>query len=198
MQTDSLLDTYSANESIGFAADTRTYEAPLAILDHLGVRRIDLLSNNPDKWQAFVGKLAKVTPMTCSANRHNARYLAAKRERAQQNCETAFAPFLRAVSSARLGIIRAIDLHSPCPLSGHLYDLCIHSLRCMGFSDAESETLTVARSSDLPAAAQVCCAFSFSLAAPPFSSHPETLFSSFASVFFLISAAPGRQSCVPV
>lgn len=43
------MDTVQANEKLGFAADTRDYSFSAAVLKRLGVRRVRLLSNNPDK-----------------------------------------------------------------------------------------------------------------------------------------------------
>ena len=81
MQTDDKIDTYLANEMLGFPAEMRTYETPLAILNDLRIAKINLLSNNPDKFQAFQEKIAFVTPLLCKPNKHNANYLTAKRHR---------------------------------------------------------------------------------------------------------------------
>jgi len=43
------LDTYEANLALGFAEDERDYTAAVQMLGALGVDRLDLLSNNPDK-----------------------------------------------------------------------------------------------------------------------------------------------------
>src|SRR5580658_7863527 len=45
------MDTVEANEELGFAADSRDYGFSAAALLLLGVRRVRLLSNNPDKVQ---------------------------------------------------------------------------------------------------------------------------------------------------
>jgi GTP cyclohydrolase II len=43
------MDTVEANQHLGFAADSRDYGFSAAALCALGVRRVRLLSNNPDK-----------------------------------------------------------------------------------------------------------------------------------------------------
>ena len=46
-------DTVEANEELGFAADCRFYELPAAALKHLGVSRVRLITNNPEKVAAL-------------------------------------------------------------------------------------------------------------------------------------------------
>ena len=43
------LDTYEANLALGFDEDERDYRVAAQMLRALGVERLDLLSNNPDK-----------------------------------------------------------------------------------------------------------------------------------------------------
>jgi GTP cyclohydrolase II len=54
------MDTVQANESLGFAADTRDYGFSADALKALGVRRVRLLSNNPDKVQQLEAAGIKV------------------------------------------------------------------------------------------------------------------------------------------
>jgi GTP cyclohydrolase II len=51
---DSGLDTIAANHALGFEADCRDFSLPIAILNDLGICRVRLLSNNPDKLRALV------------------------------------------------------------------------------------------------------------------------------------------------
>lgn len=46
-------DTVEANLSLGFEADLRQYECCVDILKELGLRRVRLMSNNPDKIEAL-------------------------------------------------------------------------------------------------------------------------------------------------
>jgi len=46
-------DTVEANERLGFEADLRAYQLAGAILLHMGIRRVRLMSNNPQKIEAL-------------------------------------------------------------------------------------------------------------------------------------------------
>jgi 3,4-dihydroxy 2-butanone 4-phosphate synthase/GTP cyclohydrolase II len=46
-------DTIEANERLGLAVDLRCYEQCAEILRDLGLRRVRLMSNNPDKLRAL-------------------------------------------------------------------------------------------------------------------------------------------------
>lgn len=46
-------DTVEANEQLGFEADLRDYALPAGILQHFGISRVRLMSNNPEKIAAL-------------------------------------------------------------------------------------------------------------------------------------------------
>jgi GTP cyclohydrolase II len=50
---DAGLDTVEANVELGFEADYREYELPARVLKMLGVTRVKLMTNNPDKVSAL-------------------------------------------------------------------------------------------------------------------------------------------------
>lgn len=74
-------DTVEANEQLGFAADQRDYTICKPMLDHLGIKEIRLMTNNPRKIKALEGfgiRIAERRPLHIDANPHNLRYLATK------------------------------------------------------------------------------------------------------------------------
>lgn len=82
---DTGLDTIEADRHLGFRADERSYAAAASMLRHLGMTRIQLLTNNLDKIEALRREGIEVVGgqrLIGAINRHNARYVHAKRERA--------------------------------------------------------------------------------------------------------------------
>lgn len=77
-------DTVEANEQLGFAADQRNYAICLPILEHLGIRTVRLMTNNPRKVLALeeLGiQVAERVPVQPPVNQHNCNYLAAKAQK---------------------------------------------------------------------------------------------------------------------
>ncbi len=80
---DTGLDTYEANLALGHAEDARDYTAAAQMLHALGVDRIQLLSNNPDKAGQLNDLAVEVTEQIRTGvhlSAANARYLEAKRD----------------------------------------------------------------------------------------------------------------------
>lgn len=78
------MDTFSANEALGLPADARDYSVAGAMLAALGVKRIRLLTANPDKVKSLREsgiELASVTALELPATDWNRRYLRDKRKR---------------------------------------------------------------------------------------------------------------------
>jgi 3,4-dihydroxy 2-butanone 4-phosphate synthase/GTP cyclohydrolase II len=81
---DAGLDTVEANVRLGFAADLRDYGIGAQILYDLGLRDLELLTNNPRKvvgLEAYGLRIVKRVRLEMPANRHNRRYLRAKRDK---------------------------------------------------------------------------------------------------------------------
>ena len=81
---DAGLDTFEANEALGFMVDCRTFGLPASILRELGIRRVRLLSNNPDKVRGLVDvgiDVVERIPCEVPPNPHALRYLRSKKDR---------------------------------------------------------------------------------------------------------------------
>jgi 3,4-dihydroxy 2-butanone 4-phosphate synthase/GTP cyclohydrolase II len=77
-------DTVEANVRLGFPPDLRDYGIGAQILSDLGVREIELLTNNPRKivgLEAHGLKIVKRVPIAMRPTRHNRRYLTTKRDK---------------------------------------------------------------------------------------------------------------------
>ena len=82
---DNGLDTIDANHALGFEMDERHFVPACRMLEKLGVSRLKLITNNPDKIaQVEAGGLTVVerVPMAPPSNPHNHRYIETKRDRA--------------------------------------------------------------------------------------------------------------------
>jgi GTP cyclohydrolase II len=87
------MDTYEANVALGHAEDERDYTAAAQMLAALGVERIALLSNNPDKAEQLdqLGvKVVEFVPTGVYLSPANAGYLAAKANRAARPSDLPF------------------------------------------------------------------------------------------------------------
>jgi GTP cyclohydrolase II len=84
------LDTYQANVALGFTEDERDYTVAAQMLHALGVSRVGLLSNNPDKAAQLSQLGVTVTeclPTAVHLSAANARYLATKARRGSHTLE---------------------------------------------------------------------------------------------------------------
>ncbi|MEZ5458597.1 MAG: GTP cyclohydrolase II [Steroidobacteraceae bacterium] len=82
---DAGLDTLDANNHLGFQADERSFDMAAQMLRALGLSRIRLLTSNPWKVKALRAAGIDVVaqePLHGRINRHNARYIQVKQERA--------------------------------------------------------------------------------------------------------------------
>jgi len=78
------LDTVEANEQLGFKPDLRDYGIGAQILADLGLKTIQLITNNPRKIVGLSGyglKVVKRVPMEVQPNSANIRYLKTKKEK---------------------------------------------------------------------------------------------------------------------
>jgi GTP cyclohydrolase II len=79
------LDTIDADAELGYDSDHRRYEAAIAMLELLGIRKVILFTNNPTKIAALSAGSVEVhsrVPVRGEVNPANAGYLKTKKTRA--------------------------------------------------------------------------------------------------------------------
>jgi len=77
-------DTVEANHQLGFDADQRNYDMCKVMLDHVGLKTVRLLTNNPRKIKALgdIGiNVQKRVPLRTGENPSNEKYLATKKDK---------------------------------------------------------------------------------------------------------------------
>ncbi|REL35764.1 GTP cyclohydrolase II [Thalassotalea euphylliae] len=81
------LNTYQANNHLGFEDDQRSFEHAFSMLDALNIQRIKLLTNNPRKAKALAThvEVTEVVNTQVHLKDDNANYLAAKQEHGKHN-----------------------------------------------------------------------------------------------------------------
>ncbi len=75
------LDTVDANVVLGFQPDERDYGVGASILREIGVRKMRLMTNNPQKRVGLEGydlTIDEIVPIVIAPNEHNERYLRTK------------------------------------------------------------------------------------------------------------------------
>lgn len=74
-------NTIEANHQLGFKADERTYEIVEFILEHFGIKKLKLLTNNPSKAKSLKKvNICEILPIIMTPNPHNEAYLQVKKE----------------------------------------------------------------------------------------------------------------------
>jgi GTP cyclohydrolase II len=78
------LDTVQANEKLGFKADLREFELPAQVIKQLGLEKVKLISNNPQKVAALEESgiaVVERVPAEVEVHAHAERYLKTKRDK---------------------------------------------------------------------------------------------------------------------
>jgi GTP cyclohydrolase II len=74
-------DTVEANEQLGFPADARDFSLVRDMLSALGIRRVRVMTNNPQKIETLVAlgvEVVERVPLLVGQNPHNANYMKIK------------------------------------------------------------------------------------------------------------------------
>lgn len=82
------MDTVQANLALGLPMDSRDYGVGAQILRDLGVSKIRLITNNPQKRVGLIGyglEIVEQIPIEIASNPHNEKYLTTKRDKMGHN-----------------------------------------------------------------------------------------------------------------
>lgn len=77
-------DTVEANEKLGFPSDLRTFKPAAYILKDIGINKVRILTNNPQKIKELKDNNIEVLqriPLLIQSNEHNDLYLNTKQEK---------------------------------------------------------------------------------------------------------------------
>ena len=78
------LDTVEANHQLGFKEDERDYETVSGMINFLGIKTVDLMTNNPKKIIGLSGFGLQITgrhPIEIKSSKNNKKYLSTKRDK---------------------------------------------------------------------------------------------------------------------
>ncbi len=78
------MDTIEANEKLGFKSDLRNFQPAAEILKYFGIKKISILTNNPDKIKDMERhgiEIVKIIPLVVGKNSQNKDYLKTKKEK---------------------------------------------------------------------------------------------------------------------
>ena len=77
-------DTLEANLMLGLPADARTYEMCQPMLNHVGVNKVKLITNNPNKINYLTDlgiEVVERVPLLVGVNEYNSEYLQTKKDK---------------------------------------------------------------------------------------------------------------------
>jgi GTP cyclohydrolase II len=72
-------NTVEANHQLGFASDARTYEIVDFIFKHYGIKKINLITNNPDKLNKMTVEIVDRIPIIVGQTDENKGYMSVKK-----------------------------------------------------------------------------------------------------------------------
>ncbi|WP_267881395.1 GTP cyclohydrolase II [Xenorhabdus nematophila] len=78
------IDTFTANEILGYKDDLRIFDDAVLMLKALSINLVDLITNNPDKVECLLSNnisINKVTPTGVYLTKENKEYLKSKVEK---------------------------------------------------------------------------------------------------------------------